>query len=100
MSCVAECVWGQAAAVAPCRRLGRSLQVWSLALARWRRQAKEVSTVMKLTSLDQLRLDGGTQPRASIDEALVEEYAEAIEGGAEIPPVVAFFDGNNYWLAD
>ena len=50
--------------------------------------------------LQYLTLDGGTQPRAEIDAALVEEYAAAWREGAEFPPVVAVYDGTHYWLAD
>jgi hypothetical protein len=47
-----------------------------------------------------LREDGGTQPRAQLDEETVDQYAEAMAaGGANFPPVVAFYDGENYWLA-
>jgi hypothetical protein len=50
--------------------------------------------------LDRLREDGGTQPRAQLDGEAVDKYAEAMEdGGANFPPVVAFYDRENYWLA-
>lgn len=49
---------------------------------------------------DAIRMDGGTQPRAAISMAVAEEYAEAIVQGADLPPVVVFFDGEEYWLAD
>lgn len=54
---------------------------------------------MQLT-LSQIRIDGGTQPRIRIDENVVAEYANAMREGATFPPVVAFFDGIEYWLAD
>lgn len=47
-----------------------------------------------------LRTDGGTQPRAEIDPFIVGDYAEAIQNGAQFPPIIAFFDGSEYWLAD
>lgn len=50
--------------------------------------------------VEELRLDGGTQPRASIDYAIVEDYQARIEAGDRFPPIVAFFDGATYWLAD
>lgn len=50
--------------------------------------------------LDELRLDGGTQPRAQLDPQTIAEYAEAMREGAEFPPVDAFYDGQEYWLAD
>jgi hypothetical protein len=43
---------------------------------------------------------GGTQVRESTSDAKVTEYAEAINGGAAFPPIVVFFDGETYWLAD
>jgi hypothetical protein len=47
-----------------------------------------------------LRLDGDTQPRETINYSVVEEYAERIQAGDKFPPVVAFFDGEHYWLGD
>lgn len=47
-----------------------------------------------------LRRDGGTQPRAALDQAIIAEYAEAMRSGDTFPPVVAFYDGSAYWLAD
>jgi len=50
--------------------------------------------------LTNIRLDGGTQPRAELREDVIAEYAEDMRGGATFPPVVLFFDGAAYWLAD
>src|SRR5262245_22659396 len=50
--------------------------------------------------LDRARLDGGTQGRVKIDETTVAEYAEALAEGAKFPPLVVYFDGTDYWLAD
>lgn len=50
--------------------------------------------------VDRIRTDGGTQPRAAMDEATIADYAEAIESGVTMPPVVVFHDGEVYWLAD
>jgi ParB-like chromosome segregation protein Spo0J len=50
--------------------------------------------------IELLRLDGGTQVRAAINETIVQEYREAMQTGVNFPPVVAFFDGQVYWLAD
>lgn len=49
---------------------------------------------------DQIRLDGGTQCRATLDSEHIATIAEAWSVGAEIPPIVVFHDGTNYWLAD
>lgn len=50
--------------------------------------------------IDQIKLDGGTQPRTAIDTNTVRDYAEALQNGATFPPVTVFYDGDNYWLAD
>ncbi|HEY0489317.1 MAG TPA: ParB N-terminal domain-containing protein [Telluria sp.] len=50
--------------------------------------------------LDRLRLDGGTQSRAALDGAAIAEYTESIRQGATLPPLIAYFDGVDFWLAD
>lgn len=50
--------------------------------------------------LGQVRIDGGTQPRAAIAEHVVSEYADALHAGSALPPFDLFFDGVDYWLAD
>lgn len=50
--------------------------------------------------LDAIRLDGGTQPRTGINEAIVAEYAEAIMRGDTLPPPVCFWDGVHRYAAD
>lgn len=54
---------------------------------------------MKL-KLEQIRTDGGTQPRAELRDEVIADYAELMESGVTFPPVIVFFDGTNYWLAD
>lgn len=51
-------------------------------------------------SLEKIRIDGGTQPRAEIDTSVVSDYAEKFELGETFPNVDLFFDGKHYWLAD
>lgn len=55
---------------------------------------------MTLLAASLIRTDGGTQPRMLIDVSVVEDYADQIADGREFPPVVVFFDGSEYWLAD
>lgn len=43
---------------------------------------------------------GGTQARAALDEVTVADYAEAMLAGDRFPPVIVFYDGSEYWLAD
>jgi hypothetical protein len=47
-----------------------------------------------------IRLDGGTQPRAKINQKICDEYGERMKAGEKFPPVDVFFDGENYWLVD
>lgn len=50
--------------------------------------------------IDEIRRDGGTQPRAQLDGVTVSEYADAMERGNTFPPVKVMHDGDNYWLYD
>lgn len=57
--------------------------------------------MMELVALDLIKHDADLQMReAGIDPGSVAEYAEAMEGGAEFPPVILYFDGSAYWPAD
>lgn len=47
-----------------------------------------------------IRVDGGTQSRAMLQDSVIEEYAAAIAGGAEFPAIVVYYDGADHWLAD
>lgn len=54
-----------------------------------------------MIELTQIRTDGGTQARAAINEETVAEYAEAMANPTTVfPPVIVYYDGTNYWLAD
>jgi hypothetical protein len=54
----------------------------------------------KLLALDAIRLDGETQCRVDLSEGTIEDYADAYDANAELPPLVVFYDGSDYWLAD
>jgi site-specific DNA-methyltransferase (adenine-specific) len=45
-------------------------------------------------------MDGGTQPRATLDEATIAAYVRDMENGDEFPPVEVYYDGTNHWLVD
>lgn len=48
-----------------------------------------------------IRRDGGAQCRSQIYPAVVEDYAYVILASLpSLPPIVAFYDGAEYWLAD
>jgi uncharacterized ParB-like nuclease family protein len=55
---------------------------------------------MMYLPISSIRVDGGTQPRATINLQTVSDYMNDMAGGAEFPPVDVFYDGSNYWLAD
>lgn len=59
-----------------------------------------MTTEKQTLNLDQIRIDGGTQPRVAIDQGIVDEYAEQYSTGVDLNPVVVFYDGATYWLAD
>ena len=54
----------------------------------------------KPLNVSSIRIDGGTQSRSRIIQETVDDYAVAMAEGAEFPPIVVFFDGKEYWLAD
>jgi len=51
-------------------------------------------------SIADIRMDGGTQARAGLDEETITNYALAMQAGAQFPLIVVFHDGANHWLAD
>jgi hypothetical protein len=55
---------------------------------------------MKKLNLLAIRIDGGTQARVALDQAVVTEYAEHMKDGDKFPPIVVFHDGSDHWLAD
>ncbi|WNN92184.1 ParB N-terminal domain-containing protein [Gloeocapsopsis dulcis] len=58
------------------------------------------SSTSSYLTLDEIRRDGGTQPRAAIDLKHVKLLEEQIEDGKELEPIIVFYDGESYWLAD
>ncbi|RSC31228.1 hypothetical protein EGT36_21380 [Agrobacterium sp. FDAARGOS_525] len=55
---------------------------------------------MSILKLSQIRTDGGTQSRATLNDHVADEYAELMRAGTVFPPLVVFYDGSDYWLAD
>ena len=49
---------------------------------------------------ENIRLDGSTQPRAKIEQAVCDDYGKQMRTGDKFPPIDVFFDGQDYWLAD
>lgn len=56
----------------------------------------------KIEYLDiaEIRIDGGTQQRVKFDLNHVKNLEAQLEEGHELEPIVVFFDGLEYWLAD
>lgn len=55
---------------------------------------------IRQVNLSHIRRDGGTQARAEMNSAAIEDYAHAMASGAKFPPVVLFQDQDIYWLGD
>ncbi|MDZ4877512.1 MAG: hypothetical protein CLLPBCKN_006947 [Chroococcidiopsis cubana SAG 39.79] len=73
----------------------------AIAILRQKRSVLEsLSANVLYLALDEIRRDGGTQPRAAIDLKHVKLLEEQIEDGQELEPVTVFYDGESYWLAD
>ncbi len=57
-------------------------------------------SVVEYLTLDEIRRDGGTQPRAAIDLKHVKLLEEQMEDGFTLEAIAVFYDGKSYWLAD
>lgn len=56
--------------------------------------------VVQILRVDIIKIDGGTQARHAMCETTIDDYAEAMREGIEFPPIIVYFDGVSYWLAD
>jgi hypothetical protein len=50
--------------------------------------------------LAKIRLDGGTQPRESLDQETVTQYARNMREGLTYDPIDVVYDGTDYWCWD
>ena len=55
---------------------------------------------MERIRIDQIRLDGGTQPRGRLRQQQIKAYADDMRAGMTFPPVEVVYDGQDYWLWD
>jgi len=55
---------------------------------------------LKEIMLSEIILDKNTQPRAAIDDFIVNEYRLDMARGDEFPPLMVFSDNGKYYLAD
>jgi hypothetical protein len=53
-----------------------------------------------LIEIAHIRTDGGTQSRSTLNQEVVERYADNMQAGDTFPPVIVMYDGSSYWLAD
>lgn len=51
-------------------------------------------------SIIKIKIDQEVQPRSELNEAVTTEYSEAMKKGAIFPPIIVYFDGSEFWLAD
>jgi len=51
-------------------------------------------------SIDEIQGHLWTQVREKLDPAVIDDYVEAMTEGATFPPVVLFYDGEEYWIGD
>ncbi|WP_299403243.1 ParB/RepB/Spo0J family partition protein [Acaryochloris sp. IP29b_bin.148] len=63
-------------------------------------QSESSESSIQAVEIAKIRMDGGTQPRAKLFEEVVADYAEDMKRGAKFPPVIIYYDGKEYWLAD
>ena len=50
--------------------------------------------------LELIKIQKCAQARKSISVDTITQYVEHIESGGQFPPIIVFFDGESYWLAD
>ncbi|NCC30539.1 MAG: hypothetical protein EOM24_00785 [Chloroflexia bacterium] len=67
--------------------------------------ARRPSLRLSTTGIEQIlvskiKRDGGTQSRMGIDGEHVQRLLDALEAGEQLPPIILFYDGAAYWLAD
>lgn len=55
---------------------------------------------MDKLSLSSITLDPELQPRTTIDQSTIDEYAEEMNSSETFPPIIIFDDGAKKWLAD
>jgi len=60
-----------------------------------------MSANINYLKVDLIRIDGGTQSRAHLNQNVINEYANLFNHSNDIlPPIKVFFDGQDYWNAD
>jgi hypothetical protein len=62
-------------------------------------QATTAITAIQTLNIDLIQ-DGGAQMRVEMSEHTIADYAEELISGTVFPPVIVYYDGEVYWLAD
>jgi hypothetical protein len=57
-------------------------------------------TMFRDVRISQIRRDGGTQIRQTMNDEHVQELMDVLTNGGSFPPAVVFDDGTHLWLAD
>lgn len=55
---------------------------------------------MNIISISKINVDGSTQMREGLVEETIIDYTEAMQNGANFPPITVFEENGSYWLAD
>ncbi|BAQ63114.1 biosynthesis of aminoglycoside antibiotics (plasmid) [Geminocystis sp. NIES-3708] len=61
---------------------------------------KSKDVIIQSVDISQIVDTPETQSRCKLDLETIEEYAELMESGVNFPPVILYFDGEKYYLAD
>ena len=62
-------------------------------------QATATITAIQTLNIDLIQ-DGGAQMRVEMSDQTIADYAEDLVAGTVFPPVIVYYDGKVYWLAD
>lgn len=58
------------------------------------------STPSQMLRIEDTRMDGGTQSRNFMASSLINKMRKHLQNGGSFLPVVVFYDGAEYWMAD
>lgn len=63
-------------------------------------ESPDLQIRQSVLALSEIHTSLGTHPRAGVDGVVVASYAAQMVAGAKFPPIVVFYDGTSYILAD
>ena len=56
--------------------------------------------MLRELKIKNIRIDGDTQVRVELNQAHVNSLTDDIERGDELPPILVYYDGSDYWLVE